>query len=125
MGRITHFGVDGWCTRTVASSGLKLKAKLGRISPAAMRRAKSYIDLKPPEVERGRDPALDFLAVPSAKPREISSTLWIRVKHVRAPSFAKSTFTAGSFRRQGIKKSTPLPRGCSALINQSVGEDLA
>ena len=46
MARITHFGVDGWCTRTVGSSGLKLKAKLGHISPAAMKRAKSYIDLR-------------------------------------------------------------------------------
>jgi hypothetical protein len=45
MARITHFGVGGWCTRTVGSSGLKLKAKLGHISPAAMRRAKSFIDL--------------------------------------------------------------------------------
>src|SRR5262245_29839136 len=42
---ITHFGMGGWCTRTVGSSGLKLKAKLGHISPAAMRRAKSFIDL--------------------------------------------------------------------------------
>ena len=42
---ITHFGMGGWCTRTVGSSGLKLKAKLGYISPAAIRRAKSFIDL--------------------------------------------------------------------------------
>src|SRR5262245_32592043 len=42
---ITHFGMGGWCTKTVGSSGLKLKAKLGHISPAAMRRAKSFIDL--------------------------------------------------------------------------------
>ena len=60
MARITHFGVDVWCTRTVGSSGSKLKAKLGHISPAATRRAKSYIDLKPPEVARGRDPAFDI-----------------------------------------------------------------
>ena len=46
-GPYTHFGVDGWCTRTVGSSGLKLKAKLGHISPAATRLAKSYIDLRP------------------------------------------------------------------------------
>ena len=50
MARITHFGVGGWCTRTVGSSGLKLKAKLGHISPAAVRRAKSCIDFRPPQL---------------------------------------------------------------------------
>ena len=53
MARTTHFGVGGWCTRTVGSSGLKLKVKLGHISPAAMRLAKSYIDLRPPQSVRG------------------------------------------------------------------------
>ena len=42
---ITHFGMGGLCTRTVGSSGLKLKAKLGHISPAAMRRAKLFINV--------------------------------------------------------------------------------
>ena len=53
MARTTHFGVEGWRTRTVGSSGLKLKAKLGHISPAAMRLAKLYIDLRPPQSVRG------------------------------------------------------------------------
>jgi hypothetical protein len=119
MGRITHFGVVGWCTRTVGSSGLKLKAKLGHISPAAMRRAKSYIDLKPPEVARGRDPALDFLAVPSAKPRKIFSTLWIRVKHVRAPPFAKSHSERRCVVASNLKKHSPTKGVLS--IDQSIG----
>src|SRR4029450_2590425 len=42
---ITHFGMGGWCTRTVGSSLLKPKQKPGNISRAATRRAKSFIDL--------------------------------------------------------------------------------
>src|SRR5450830_891001 len=39
----THSGASRWCTRTVGSSGLKLKARLGNISLAAISQAKSYI----------------------------------------------------------------------------------
>ena len=43
MVRFTHSGASRWRTRTVGSSGLKLKTELGNISPAAIWQAKSYI----------------------------------------------------------------------------------
>src|SRR5665647_1072869 len=46
MENFTHSGAGGWCLRTVGSSGLKPNARLGNISPAAIWRTKSYIELR-------------------------------------------------------------------------------
>jgi len=47
MADFTLSGAIGWFFKTVGSSGLKLKARLGNSPLAAMPRAKSYIEFRP------------------------------------------------------------------------------